>query len=426
LYGLVSRQKAHTQATTNIILMQMIQGLSSKRFVALVAGMVSLSQFASGAAQPGQTGTDNKPAYKAIDLGAALEDPDFQSSKMLSSSGKVALTCSLGEAGGWQYHAFSYSQGKTTDLGALGVASSSAAINASGQIAGYSGTADETSNHAVLFSKGKVLDLGTLPGGTYSISTGINNNGEVIGQSTLNNDSANHGFIYSHGKMIDLGSFDGDYSFPRDLNNSGQVVGEAYIDDGFHDGGLWTRAFLYSGGKMKDLGTLQNVEGNSWATRINEAGQVIGVSSAPEGLYRGFLYASGTMQDLGSFGGESYPVAINNKGQIAGVAYTTEEAHVFLWENGKMADLGIPGDEAFNLSLNEAGEIVGGSNEYSFLYSHGQAYQLGSLIVEPGTFSYLFSPVSINNSGEILVFGATAEGEEHAYLLVPVAANKGK
>jgi probable HAF family extracellular repeat protein len=58
------------------------------------------------------------------------------------------------------------------------------------------------------YSGGKMIDLGTLPGGTHSWATGINNKGQIVGYSTIASGQT-HAFLYSGGTMIDLGTLEG-------------------------------------------------------------------------------------------------------------------------------------------------------------------------------------------------------------------------
>ena len=71
---------------------------------------------------------------------------------------------------------------RLTDLGTLGGTSSSGdALNASGQVTGYSDTA-EGDTHAFLWDGTTMQDLGTL-GGTYSQGVAINASGQVTGSA---------------------------------------------------------------------------------------------------------------------------------------------------------------------------------------------------------------------------------------------------
>jgi probable HAF family extracellular repeat protein len=82
------------------------------------------------------------------------------------------------------YHAFRYSNGTMTSLGALGGNSSIPEdINASGQIVGYSAVG--TTVHAFLYENGTITDLNTLidptsAGGILTYAYGINDSGRII------------------------------------------------------------------------------------------------------------------------------------------------------------------------------------------------------------------------------------------------------
>jgi probable HAF family extracellular repeat protein len=135
--------------------------------------------------------------------------------------------------------------------------------------------------HAVIWNGDHVLDLGTLPGTTTSLSTGINDNGEVIGYSD------SHGFIYTGGTMKALPELPGlADSFPQDINSSGYAVGWA-ADTSYNE----RRAFLYGRGITYDLNDLIPAD-SGWflvsATGINEAGEIAGFGIHHEQL-RSFL-----------------------------------------------------------------------------------------------------------------------------------------
>lgn len=58
-----------------------------------------------------------------------------------------------------------------------------AAVNAQGDVVGYSATADEVRRATLWRAAGVAVDLGTLAGGTASHATGINGAGDVVGTS---------------------------------------------------------------------------------------------------------------------------------------------------------------------------------------------------------------------------------------------------
>src|SRR5918995_807065 len=67
-----------------------------------------------------------------------------------------------------------------------------------------------------------LLDVGTL-GSTFSRGMAINARGEITGFSSVMGDSSLHAFIYSNGEMIDLGTLGGDFSQGLDINDNGEV-----------------------------------------------------------------------------------------------------------------------------------------------------------------------------------------------------------
>lgn len=154
------------------------------------------------------------------------------------------------------------------------------------------------------------------------------------------------------------------------INGSGAITGIA--GDG---------AFVYAGGALSSFG----LPLSTWATSINDGGQVAGFSSEAFGIRRGFVYAGGVFTDLPAFGGEiSVANAINAGGQVAGYAsvatdgddWPDPQRYAALYSNGQARNLGSLGglvSEANDVS--DSGFVAGwstladGIGERPFLFS---------------------------------------------------------
>jgi probable HAF family extracellular repeat protein len=236
---------------------------------------------------------DSRGNIGPFSYSAGLPGPDLPFTvNHINSSWQMSGTVYLDLNG--PLHALLYSLGNPLDLGTLGGTNSEALnLNDAGAVVGWSQTAGPNpSPRAFLFANGVMTDLGVLghnpfSGPTFSIAYDVNNANQVVGASTTADGHVSP-FLYDHGAMRDLGILDGGADgLALALNDAGQVVGYFTTDSTASQ----THAFLFSDGVMRDLNDLVPA-GSGWtltsALGINNAGQIIG-QGRYDGQSRAFL-----------------------------------------------------------------------------------------------------------------------------------------
>lgn len=302
------------------------------------------------------------------------------------------------------------------DIGALpGGSTIVKKINLTGDAVGQSGKLYGVQTRAFVRTGGKLVNLGTLPGGDYSSAFDINHRTAVVGDS--NTSTRIHAFLWDPvGGLQDLGTLPGDTgSRAFAISDSDQVAG-------YSSGPHGVTAFRWSkSGGMTSLGRLPGGD-TSEAFGVNNLGSVVGVSSTSSGDKHAFLWTSGSgMRDLGTLPGDITSEAhrINNPGDVIGSSSGPNRTRAFLWtSSGGTRDLGtLGGPFSDALDLNNNGDVVGSSTAalgaHAFHWSSSTGMQDLNTLIPSNSGVILTSAIGINNAGLIVAIGVLSSDHSH-------------
>jgi probable HAF family extracellular repeat protein len=200
------------------------------------------------------------------------------------------------------------------------------------------------------------------------------------------------------------------------VSSGGQFVGQMSVDGTTH-------AFSWaSADGLVDIGVLPGSIA-SWATAVNNTGEVAGVSMMPSGELYGFVWTkSRGLLGIGTLPGNLRPNAISDTGQVVGM-YGVGYPRAFSWTAATgIVDIGtLGGPNANATDVNDRGEVVGWADTRpgetgAFIWTlDGGMLDLGSL-GGPGTFGGpLAAAAAINNAGQIVGQSRAASGGMHAF-----------
>jgi probable HAF family extracellular repeat protein len=200
-----------------------------------------------------------------------------------------------------------------------------------------------------------------------------------------------------------LDGIGGDRSEALDVNAAGQVIGTRRADG-------TTRAFTWDAGVLTLLPA-----GIAYVNAINDAGHVVGKTVAGEAFV--WSAADGlVVLPLGMADADA--TAINANGVIVGTGSLddTTPAQAWRWSGAQLTWLGtLPGGEFSSAAgINDAGDIVGSGDTadgsaHAFLWHKGVMTDLGTLGGATSTAN------AIAGDGRVVGTAQTAEGEFHAF-----------
>jgi len=255
-------------------------------------------------------------------------------------------------------------------LAGAGTASEAWAINARGDVAGFTFLADNA--QAASWAGTTLTKLDTPSGANSSYAFGINDRGQVAGWSST--DSNIQAVLWNGTTPTGLGTLENNPSVAYAINERGQIAGRSTFS-----GSSTPHAALWNEGSSTptDLGALPG-GGSSVAFAINDHGQAAGRSSFLAGSfdYHATVWNGNTHTDLGTLGGDSSEAnAINNSGQVVGWSDTDDGNNsATLWT----------GTEASG--INDHGWIVG--DAYNTMTEQTHAFLL-TPVPEPEIYSML-------------------------------------
>ena len=280
----------------------------------------------------------------------------------------------------------------------------------------------------------------------------------LAGQDTQDRIHKHH-----HYQLFDMGTLGGPTSFPPnqgilDINSRGLAIAEAetLIPDPYFPNCLQppdclvNHAITWQNGVQTDLGSLPGLN-NSFPFWSNSQGTVVGISENslidPLTGYPEIIavqWKHGKIFDLGTLGGNvSLAGAVNNQGQVAGLALNTipdsyatplvpvpfplaTQSRAVLWQGGIIQDLGTlgSGNDAAAFFVNNRGQVAGVSYTNTtpnpttgiptidpFFWENGKMVDIGTL---GGTIGY---PNWMNNRGQVAGVSYTAGDQAyHAFL----------
>jgi probable HAF family extracellular repeat protein len=279
------------------------------------------------------------------------------------------------------------------------------AINAGNVVVGEAKTGSGT-EHAVHWDPaGRITDLGTLPGGSFSVAQGINARGVVAGQSSTGSSGTDAVYWSRSGQITALpGLATGPdaFSSATAINDAGTMVGYSF------DSQYNQHAVRWAGGRITDLGALPG-DYDSEAFAVNDSGVAVGYSEGTSSEFAVRWDPDGRITELTVPAGATQTSAygIDKAGYIVGSAFdpTNSQTEAVEWyPDGTVHELAGGQQDIRATAINDCRVAVGtnersdGGLDATIWYPDGRS----TVIAPPGGGPYLFFPTGINDRGFVI------------------------
>lgn len=227
--------------------------------------------------------------------------------------------------------------------------------------------------------------------GDATCAVAVNRAGDVAGDNV----GSYHPGVYRGGRWHLLSA----KSDVAAINRSGDTAGWHYVHNGPIVGMVWP----HNGEPI----TITFGSSSVWAYGINDNETAVGYFQTAGQLDQCFVWTpdSGFTHLYSDQFQRCDAMAVNNFGQVTGLATYTSWGNAFLWSNGRFVNLGTPDGTlaTYGLALNDKSQVVGWAlvdelqdTEAAFLWD-GSMHNL-----DPEQHYYESEATSINNSGQIV------------------------
>jgi probable HAF family extracellular repeat protein len=305
-------------------------------------------------------------------------------------------------------------------------------IDSQGAITGQGVTPPSSESFPYLWTKQRTIILQADPPTIAVMGNAVNDKGQVAGILKGPDPVRTRGFVWTRGRFVEIGDLPGgsSVSSAADINKAGQVAGAS-------DSAKGRECILWKRGTLMSIGDLPGGDVRCEALAINRSGEIVGWSQTDRDV-RPFIWRQGTMTELPlpPEASQGFAVDINRRGDVVG-SFTVgfARAGAIVWSNGEMNLLPTRrGLIPTARGINDRGDIVGwlgagGGPLVAVLWHHGVPVDLRDLVADEDPLkacTRLEAAEAINNRGEIAATGVdecATPNPPGIYRLVPI---KGK